>query len=307
MALLVIFCTIFIVILFLSSYFTYKLINVKSEDNEITWQKGLDEGWLLKKFLKTTRENFSLSPSEGQSINGTLIDRGGEKTIVFVHGHSVNWITMVKYFGPFLGDDWNIVAFDNRGHGRSQGRKASYGYWEKQDLAHVFSWVRRRFPQSNHFGLYGESLGAATVMEYSILDKGLDFIIADCGYSDFRELLLHQLKYRSVPAPLRYPVLFCANILLRIVMGFWMSQVSPKKAVLKSQTPLLLFHGGDDNYVPTTMSRDIYEARQDLAPTTLCIIPGAGHAKSILTDFKVYNNTVEKFLETIIKLGGRSD
>jgi alpha-beta hydrolase superfamily lysophospholipase len=108
---------------------------------------------------------------------------------------------MLKNISFFSQHRCNIIAYDHRGHGLSYGARPSFGWFEKHDLRRVVDFARQRFPGTEKLVLFGESMGAATVLQYAPSDSRLAAIILDSPFSSFRKLVLAQLSH--IPCPLR--------------------------------------------------------------------------------------------------------
>jgi len=72
-------------------------------------------------------------------------------------------------------------------------------------------------------------------------------------------------------------------------------KTSSLKAVKRSTTPLLIFHGGDDKVVPTRMAKPLYVATA--STKDWFIVPEAGHCKSVIVAPDVYWSKVWEFLD----------
>ncbi|MFW6208348.1 MAG: alpha/beta hydrolase [Spirochaetota bacterium] len=246
-------------------------------------------------------EYFELVTTGGLTIRGQLLDNTAGRTVVFCHGITWTRYGMFKYLEPFLDGSWNLVLYDHRAHGESEGRFATYGVFERRDLADLMRMVRRRWPGSATL-LYGESMGAATVLQYLADDPLVTAAIADCPFSSLRGELVHQLFNMGVPARLHGLLLAIVRRYIQRKAQFDFKRVEPAADALASSCPLLLTHGAEDNYVPTRMSEELYRVRRPKAPTTLHLTPEAGHAESINTDRQTYIQVVREFIEGIAAL-----
>ncbi len=243
-------------------------------------------------------EPFTVSSPRGYDLRGVCLRGTGDRTIVLCHGHTFTWHGQVKYMPLLIKQGWNIVAYNHRYHGSSGGDCCTAGYFEKEDLKLICDWAFARFPATRKFGVQGESMGAATVLQYLPMDKRLDFVWADCPYSDLTELYRYQLGFvMKIPRPFHGPILFFADAYFKKRCHFSMADVSPRREIMKKPIPLFLAHGSIDAYVPTYMSKQMYEARQEYAPTYLVLIGGARHAEAYKTDTPEYDKHLKAFLE----------
>lgn len=139
-------------------------------------------------------------------------------------------------------------------------------------------------------------MGGGTVLEYCAINRYAKFIIADCPYSDLKELMKHQIsKLNHLPV---YPLLFFVDLMLRVKAGYRLKDVSPIKAVRDSRIPIMLIHGGEDDFVPLKMSVDMFKARKD--NKRLLIIDSAKHGMSYSIASEKYEREVMKFVESVV-------
>lgn len=229
---------------------------------------------------------------------------------IFVHGITWTRYGMLKYMQPFIDRRWHVIAVDVAGHGDSPvGNKSvpAYGYHEKYDIDAVVDWARNRFGPVLPVILVGESMGAATVLQYGPIGAPLgtsseqwkiQAIIADCSYSSAADELDARLADTGIPPFIAKPVHTVVDALLYRFRGYHLADPSPKEAVLQTPLPILFIHGDADTYVPTRMSQDMADRRRSLTvgPTDLLIIPEASHAKSVMVNRDLWFDRVFAFL-----------
>jgi pimeloyl-ACP methyl ester carboxylesterase len=283
---------------YLAKYISDAFVFAEMKSMEYTLQKSIENG----NFSMEELSAYQLTPFTVESDYGYMLTgvyREGEdprKAMIFVHGHTWSWHGQVKYFRLYSERGYTIIAYNHRGHGDSDGENCSAGYFEKYDLDRIVRWTRARFPRIETLGLMGESMGAATALQYIPIAEHISFIHADCPYSSMRKLYDHKLRQRHIPGFLRLRIIAKSRKYIERSAGFDSFEVEPEQAIMKQPIPLLLIHGGDDTYVPTWMSQQMYEKRKDYAPTYLSIIEHAVHAQSFMTDPKQYESVVDEFL-----------
>ncbi len=253
----------------------------------------------LEKYLK---DDVELVSKDNLKLRGTYIPyfrktAEAEKTIILIHGYTATSESMADLITPFLSHGWNVLLIDQRGHGKSEGQYASFGYHEKGDLDLWVNWVRDRSEKKHQvIGLLGISMGAGTVLEYAGINKHVNFIIADCPYSDLEELLKYQIReIRNIPA---YPLINALDLMLRIRVDFNIKAVSPLKTVRESEIPIMFIHGSEDRFVPTQMSKDLYAIKK--GKKKLLIVEGASHANSYWTNKNLYEKEVWDFIDEVL-------
>ncbi|MNC49776.1 hypothetical protein D3C75_989770 [compost metagenome] len=80
--------------------------------------------------------------------------------------------------------------------------------------------------------------------------------------------------------------------------GFRLEQVSPIQAVENSLLPVMFVHGTEDTYVPTQMSKDMYEVKQ--GEKKLLLIPQAVHANAYSVDPENYSKETIQFIRDVL-------
>ena len=188
----------------------------------------------------------------------------------------------------------NVIAVDERGHGRSGGHTITFGIKERWDCLYWARYAAERFGPDVPIILSGVSMGAATVLMASSLDlpPNVKAIIADCPYSSPKEIIQKVSGDIRLPPSLSYPFI----VMGALVYGrFKLWECSAVEAVRRTRIPILLIHGDDDRFVPCEMSQKIYASCRYAAE--LVLFPGAGHALSYFTDKDLYLKTVESFLK----------
>jgi pimeloyl-ACP methyl ester carboxylesterase len=250
------------------------------------------------------REDFQLMSDYGYILSGSFIPRtpeliprdNKERVIVFVHGYSFCQFGSVKYINLFRRLGFHCVIYDHRNHGYSGKATTTMGYYEARDLKKVCDYIRAKFREEVILGTHGESMGAATVMMNAPLDSRLAFVIEDCGYSDLSDQLAYNLK-KIYHLP-RFPFLGIASVFSRLRGGIFFHQVKPKKEVAKCDSlPMLFLHGDQDDFVPTGMVKELYEAKKGYR--RMKVFPNAGHAESYWNNKEEYSREIEVFLKEI--------
>jgi pimeloyl-ACP methyl ester carboxylesterase len=232
-------------------------------------------------------------------------------TIIFVHGISTTRYSMYKYMKPFWERHWNVLAFDLPGHGGSPAGKIpvpGFGYYEKYDLDVVVTWVRSRWGSTLPVALVGESMGAATVLQYAPLGAPagtessqwkIQAVIADCPYSSIEDELTTQFKTKKIPLFIAKPAQKMVDILVWHRYKYHLSDISPEDAILKTNVPILFIHGMSDTLVPYWMSEKMVEERKKVqrGVTEIFLVPGAGHAQNVIVSSEQWFRKVFDFLE----------
>lgn len=244
-------------------------------------------------YNNTEKKRFMIRSNYGYDLSCELLKSGkpGNKIAILCHGFSRGKYKSLLYANVFLDLGYNVLIYDHRNHGLSGRAHTSMGYYEKYDLKKIIDWCCRTYGSECKIVTHGESMGASTVLMHLGIDDRVVCAIADCAYSDLIELLKHQIKhYYHLPQVL-IPL---ESLITYLRAGFWYGEVSPIQVVSRTDTPILFIHGKKDNYVPTKMSKDMYERKRKRK--AIYLVAGAGHATSYETNRIGYKKVVESFL-----------
>ncbi|MER2254846.1 MAG: alpha/beta hydrolase, partial [Priestia megaterium] len=239
-----------------------------------------------------------LPSSLGYNIAGTVIKQHDHnRFMILSHGVTVHSLNSMKYARLFLKLGWNVVLYDHRRHGKSEGKTTSYGYYEKLDLQSVVHWVKEQFGSTISLGIHGESMGAATTLLYAGMEDGADFYIVDCPFSDLEELLAYRLKQDfHLPKQLVMPA---ANIILKWREGYSFKDVSPISVVDQIKHPVLFIHSKEDDYILPKMTEQLHAKK--MGAKRMYLAPVGTHARSYADNPEEYEQVIESFLEKIQK------
>lgn len=246
-------------------------------------------------FLKLKKETLTLS-SDNLKLKAWYLpaEKTTNKTVIVVHGFNAKKEEMSAYGMLFHKLGFNVLMPDNRAHGESQGKLIGYGVTDSRDIIKWTDQLIKTNPSVN-VTYFGVSMGAATVMLASgqTLPKNVTHIIEDCGYSSVWDELRYQAKSMyHLPA---FPILYEVSAISKLRAGF--SYGSPEAssvvALSHNKLPTLFIHGDADDFVPTAMVHDNYDATK--GPRMLWIVKNAKHAQSLATDKTGYYAKISEF------------
>lgn len=287
------------IIIFVSNQLTNIVISPPNNPIDQAMEQEIKQGYIKEGYYHSLeKENFKLISEEGYNLTGQLIKNPipSKKYIVFCHGYGFNRIGSVKYVDIFLKEGFNVVLYDHRNSGESEGEYTTMGYFEKEDLKKVIDYMYNRFGKDIIVGTHGESMGAATVILHCAEDKRVKFVIADCPYSDLRKQLAYRLKIEhKLP---QFPFLNVASIFSKKRAGFFFGQISPIRVIEAhnglADIPIFFIHGDADAYIPVAMTEQMYKVKKGYKK--LYLAKGADHAISVCVDREKYTNEVHEFL-----------
>lgn len=282
-----------------------KVIHPLVKDYNDTYRRCVNSKVLDEELYNSwTRTDFYIPSDYGYDLSCELLENDyyeslGEKIKIMVLVHGITWskYSSIKYANMFIKNGFKVIIYDHRNHGLSGKAPTTMGYYEKYDLKKVIDWCYKTFGQDIQVATHGESMGSATVLSHLEIDHRPKVVITDCGYSDLTKLLEYQLKKQyDLPS---FPFVPVAAKLVKMRAGFNIDDVSPIRVVANTDKPILFIHGDSDDYVPTGMGKEMFEAKKD--NKELYIAPNAKHAEALVKNIKEYEKVVNDFLAKYFK------
>ena len=144
---------------------------------------------------------------------------------------------------------FDVLAFDPRAQGESEGRRRTLGYREVRDVLGALGWLEERGHEAGEVVLHGWSMGGATVVR-AAPGSGVAAIVEEAGYADLPLLLASK-----IPEIIRFGGLLRPAIMLagRLFPDFDAWAVRPEREaarLAKGHVPLFIIHSTGDELVP---------------------------------------------------------
>lgn len=246
-------------------------------------------------------EEFEITSNDNLKLKAKYLkaDTKTNKVLIAIHGYRSYNFREYAYYIKFYHDlGFNILLPDNRAHGESEGTYIGFGWLDRLDCIQWIYKMKEYFNEDLQIVLHGISMGSATVLMASgeELPNDVKCIISDCGFTSVLDEIKHELKRKS-QTPLSI-ILPTATLLSKKRIGYSFKEASTINQVKKSKTPTLFIHGDQDNFVPTYMVYDLYNACP--AEKDLLIVEGAKHAESFIVNQELCQKTIIDFMNQYI-------
>jgi pimeloyl-ACP methyl ester carboxylesterase len=245
--------------------------------------------------------NFRAQPvsfitTDSLKIAGLLIVRPqAKKNILICHGYRMAKERMHRFALMFPQD--NVLLFDYRAHGESDGESSSIGYYEKNDVVAALKFLQedQRTQGLPIIGI-GVSMGAVTLLSAAAESVVCRAIILDAPFARLDEQTHRMITHRyKLP---KFPFSFVARKFLEKLHNFKLTDVDSLVSAKNLQTPVLMIHSRDDNTVPIENGRRIYQCIN--VHKEFWVVSGSGHAR-IFTDKPLeYQERIHAFLSTVL-------
>jgi dipeptidyl aminopeptidase/acylaminoacyl peptidase len=242
-------------------------------------------------------EDISFPSRDGLTLSGWWLEADdSRRAIVMIHGANGDradlGIKMLDIAREMVKAGYNVLTFDLRGHGQSEGKHISLGYYEQRDLLGAIDYVKQR--GMSKICVIGFSMGAATALMTAPNCKQIDAIVADSSFAYLADIIKPQFSKRSrLPKFLIPLILFVA----KKIHGIDLSMPKPVDAVKQlTMPPVLIIHGGQDNTVPVGHASVLAKAFGN-PHSRLWVVPEAEHVGSYRARPKEYISHVLSFFD----------
>lgn len=233
-------------------------------------------------------ENVSFTTTDNVLIKAWLIpSEQANATIIVGHGYpfdKANILPLVTFLYP----SYNLLLYDHRYFGESDGRITTAGAREVHDVEAAVGWVRKKYGKQHPVGLYGFSLSASAML---MAQPDVRAIVAEAPYASLDNMV--RVVYR-IFGPFRFPFVATTRLYSRIFLGVDPKDVSPREAVKDSHIPTLMIHGDKDSQIPVENAHQIKEANPGIE---LWIVEGADHGEAHSLRGDEYERRVRAFFK----------
>jgi dipeptidyl aminopeptidase/acylaminoacyl peptidase len=224
--------------------------------------------------------NVSITTPDGTTLRAWFLKPNSTNgnAVVLLHGVSDNRLGMYGYAEWLLNNHYAVLLPDARAHGLSDGI-ATYGLRESDDIHRWVDWLEDHNHPRCVYGL-GESMGAAQLLQSLATETRFCAVVAESPFASFREVAYARFGREFHTGPWIGSTFFRPSVdvgflYVRLRYGLNMEDASPKQAVERTRTPVMLIHGLSDRNIPPFHSDEI----QAHNPTGIVVwkVPGAIH------------------------------
>lgn len=251
------------------------------------------------------REELAKQPHY-QAVSFTTIDNltlqgfmflrpNAQGSILLCHGYKGSKEYLYAFLEIF--PDFNLLMFDFRASGESEGKYISLGYHEYKDVLAAAEFLKNHSSHEIPFYILGFSMGGGAALRAAARTPGLaQAYIIDSSYSDLRSMFLRGYALR-VGLPY-YPFFPIIQGMFHYFANCNIDDVNSIAEVRKINEPILFIHSCDDNFITPDHSIRLYaNAQNELSK--IWIGPHARHGFLHTYHPQVYRRKILNFLKNI--------
>lgn len=230
------------------------------------------------------RVNLAYEPVEivtedGVRLDGWFVPAPGEArgALLFFHGNAGNISHRLDSLRIFAGLGLDVLIFDYRGYGRSEGSVSERGTYLDAEAAWRHLTEERGIPQTR-IVLFGRSLGAAIAAHLAARHEPAALIL-ESSFTSAPDLAAQYYRI--------YPVRWLARF-----------RYSAKEELGSVRCPVLIVHSRDDEIIPVRHGRELFAAAKP--PKEFLELRG-GHNDGFLVSDRTYVDGLDDFLSRYLR------
>ena len=228
-------------------------------------------------------ENVWFNSADGTRLNGWFFPsqlKPELATLIFFHGNGGNIANVGWMAERFASHGFNVLIFDYRGYGASDGVAANESDLYADGDAAVAFVMNKKGVRSEQIVLYGHSLGTAIVADVASR-RTFGAVVLESGFSSASSVATSALPW-----------------LPRFLHFLGKNRFESARKLSSIKAPILIAHGDPDGTIPTSEAQLLYAAANE--PKKLLLVPGAGHVV-FGSAGEQYLDQVEQFMRASIK------
>lgn len=176
-------------------------------------------------------EDFTLESTDGvlvpvtyyPAVAGSTLADTENPTVILVHGAGGDRVSVAPLAELYLEQGYQVLTYDQRGHGDNSDGKVSFGYFEARDVECLVDYAADVLGADKIF-VHGQSMGGATVALYATTEHArehVDSVVLDAPVDSmehmFRSVWAEMEGTEGIPTDY---VVACGDSYLRLFYGF---------------------------------------------------------------------------------------
>ena len=200
-------------------------------------------------------EDVSFQTADGITLRGWHVPSAGktDKTLILLHGYPADKGDILPALA-FLQKDFNLLLFDFRYLGQSDGSYSTAGAKEVEDLLAAIRFLKRR--GITEVGVWGFSMGGAVALMAIEKAPEIRAVVAESSYASLSDMAL---QFFRVPL-INYPIAYLIGLWAELFLGIDLRDASPAERIRSSAIPILITHSSADAVIPFSQAKSLQQA-----------------------------------------------
>ena len=243
-------------------------------------------------------QDIRFTATDGVHLAGWLLVASPHAaTVVLVHGSRGTRADMLPWARFLYAHGDNVLLFDGRGCGQSDGWAITLGAGEPADVLGAIHYLKQRTDlTARHYGVLGVSQGAGVVILAAARETAIAAVVADSAWTDQDA----QIKRMNGVALGKFtiPVIPYESPLVDALIGAHLATIRPIDVIATiAPRAILLIHSADDanTLTPLAGAQRLFAAAG--TPKSLWIAPSGGHVGALTAHPDEYQQQVNSFFD----------
>ncbi|MCK4650591.1 alpha/beta hydrolase [Candidatus Babeliales bacterium] len=272
----------------------------------------LKNGEKISEFAKKVRKDLLkckglrsvvINTKDRLKLSGFFLKRkNAVANLLICHGYQSCKESVCDIFDMF--DNFNILVFDFRAHGQSEGKFKTLGCHEYKDVLAAANFLRSETKSVDRFFkklpliILGISMGGSSSIKALEYEPNLcDVLILDSAFSNLVDVIYNAFTITSgLP---RYPFVPILTRMVNFIAGCDINSMRPIDIVKNIKKPIFFMHSCLDDIVKPNDSLMMY-AQTTNENNKIWIAHPCVHGKLRKNNRKIYKKKIEKFLKKIL-------
>lgn len=227
-------------------------------------------------------ENITLHTSDHLVLSGWFVPAASDRAVIIAHGLGANKSNFMFTVGLWNRLGFNVLIFDFRGHGESDGHTVSFGYKERLDVIAAMKYLvdEKKFQKENIWG-YGVSFGGAAMILAEEEVRMFRELIIDSSFANLDTMAQAIVEQQIVvPRLCSSMVKTIGLFFVKLDLGFDIREHSPERVVGRLNVPILLIHGQGDPLIPWQETQKLYDRAR--YPKQVVLLNTSGHFGTLM-------------------------
>lgn len=226
----------------------------------------------------------------GRTNEFTATPRG---TVMLLHGYGLADYAMLPWALCLAQDGWRCVLVELRGHGRSSGKRISFGITETADLSQLLDALGTKEKLAEPVAVVGVSYGASLAMRWKTVDARVGPVVAIAPYAVLSNAVMNICREYSPAMPACFPRAGLKKV--PALLGVAPEELDPITVLNRHPVKCLLVTAGTDK---VTSAEDMRRLSNALAPGSQVVVVAYASHETVTYAFSDLTPMVRNWLST---------
>jgi dipeptidyl aminopeptidase/acylaminoacyl peptidase len=242
--------------------------------------------------LSLEHKDIQFKTSDNLTIKGWYFPAGSsDKAVILCHGWTANRYETLPRVKILVESGYNVLTYDSRACGESEGDLISLGYYEANDLLAAIDYLKSLGIQK--IAADGISQGGATIVFASEKSNHLNCIIIESCFDELRNAVNNRFS-----SMLYIPGAIGSALMIPLAknkLGVSVDEIAPVNKIKNIHIPLFIISGEADTRTTPEETKKLFDTANE--PKRMWLVPAAGHIDLYRVNTAEYEKRILEFLK----------